>query len=155
MLVFRLGAAGAGVRALQARLRDAGFCPGPVDGLFGARTAAAVRAFQGARGLAADGVAGPLTLAALGLAPGVEAGGRRVGLGYPALRAAVGRMFPAASGRSAASAGGDRRAGGGGADDAPMVVMALATIRRRRVVPASERAGVEVQRRPAGIRLIA
>lgn len=136
MTVFQLGAAGAGVRALQARLRGAGFCPGPVDGLFGARTASAVRAFQGARGLAVDGVAGPLTLAALGLArdaePGAGVAGPRMGaLGYPAVRAAAARMFPAAS------APGIARhlpvvldaLAEAGLDDAPMVLMALATIR--------------------------
>jgi peptidoglycan hydrolase-like protein with peptidoglycan-binding domain len=53
------------VRVLQRRLFAAGFAPGPVDGLYGPRTASAVARFQTASGLAADGIAGPRTLAAL------------------------------------------------------------------------------------------
>ena len=49
------------VRALQRQLRAVGVGPGPVDGRFGARTEAAVRRFQHARGLAVDGIAGPHT----------------------------------------------------------------------------------------------
>jgi peptidoglycan hydrolase-like protein with peptidoglycan-binding domain/DNA invertase Pin-like site-specific DNA recombinase len=49
------------VRALQRKLRTLGAHPGPVDGRFGARTEAAVRRFQRARGLAADGIVGPHT----------------------------------------------------------------------------------------------
>jgi len=54
-----------GVRQLQARLRSAGYEPGPVDGLFGPLTRAAVQSFQRAHGLATDGVVGPETAAAL------------------------------------------------------------------------------------------
>jgi peptidoglycan hydrolase-like protein with peptidoglycan-binding domain/Flp pilus assembly protein TadD len=53
------------VRSLQRRLAAAGFDPGPVDGLYGPRTAAATERFQAATGLAADGIAGPRTMAAL------------------------------------------------------------------------------------------
>src|SRR3954447_7656562 len=49
------------VRALQRKLRARGAHPGPVDGRFGPQTEAAVRRFQHARGLAADGVVGPRT----------------------------------------------------------------------------------------------
>ena len=61
--------------ALQRRLVERGHSPGPVDGLYGLRTAAAVAGFQRAAGLVVDGVAGPVTLRALGLlapAPEVE-----------------------------------------------------------------------------------
>src|SRR5918999_5232694 len=49
------------VETLQRSLRRLGWTPGPIDGLFGPRTEAAVLGFQAARGLAADGVAGPAT----------------------------------------------------------------------------------------------
>jgi peptidoglycan hydrolase-like protein with peptidoglycan-binding domain len=49
------------VRGLQVRLRTLGFRPGPVDGLFGPLTEAAVERFQRAHGLDADGVVGPRT----------------------------------------------------------------------------------------------
>jgi peptidoglycan hydrolase-like protein with peptidoglycan-binding domain len=53
------------VRGLQRRLVRAGDAPGPIDGRFGARTEQAVIRFQAAHGLEVDGIAGPLTLAAL------------------------------------------------------------------------------------------
>lgn len=53
------------VRALQRRLARAGYAPGPIDGRYGPRTEQAVSHFQTVRGLEVDGIAGPLTLAAL------------------------------------------------------------------------------------------
>jgi peptidoglycan hydrolase-like protein with peptidoglycan-binding domain/DNA-binding CsgD family transcriptional regulator len=50
-----------GVRAIQRRLTELGFRPGPVDGLFGARTEQAVLAFQRTHGLSVDGIVGPQT----------------------------------------------------------------------------------------------
>ena len=47
---------------VQAALKAAGFDPGPLDGVPGARTRAAVRAFQAANGLVVDSIAGPLTV---------------------------------------------------------------------------------------------
>jgi peptidoglycan hydrolase-like protein with peptidoglycan-binding domain/DNA invertase Pin-like site-specific DNA recombinase len=49
------------VRTLQAKLRRAGFSPGPVDGRFGPRTEAAVKRLQQARGASADGIVTPAT----------------------------------------------------------------------------------------------
>lgn len=53
------------VLALQQRLAALGHNPGRIDGMHGARTAAALRAFQQAEGLVADGQPGPLTWQAL------------------------------------------------------------------------------------------
>ena len=60
-----MGAAGFDVAALQFRLAWRGFPSGPIDGGYGARTAAAVRRFQRWAGLGADGVAGRATIRAL------------------------------------------------------------------------------------------
>jgi peptidoglycan hydrolase-like protein with peptidoglycan-binding domain len=49
------------VRALQRRLRALGQRPGPVDGLYGPRTEAAVEGLQRDSGLSVDGVVGPET----------------------------------------------------------------------------------------------
>ena len=63
--VLRLGDDGAAVKRLQKALAAAGHEVGS-DGAFGPQTDRAVRAFQAKRGLAADGVVGPATWAALG-----------------------------------------------------------------------------------------
>jgi peptidoglycan hydrolase-like protein with peptidoglycan-binding domain len=76
---LRLGSRGSAVADLQRRLGAAGFSAGAADGIFGANTGAAVRAFQRARGLGTDGVAGSMTWGALlgGMpsGPGVPSGG--------------------------------------------------------------------------------
>jgi peptidoglycan hydrolase-like protein with peptidoglycan-binding domain/DNA invertase Pin-like site-specific DNA recombinase len=66
------------VRAVQRVLRRHGWAPGPVDGLFGPRTEAAVLRFQAAAGLAVDGVVGEQTARALAQARS----GLRRGAGY-------------------------------------------------------------------------
>jgi peptidoglycan L-alanyl-D-glutamate endopeptidase CwlK len=66
--MLRLNSSGQDVTALQRALQSAGFNPGAIDGFFGAGTEAAVLAFQRSKGLAADGVVGPTTATALGLA---------------------------------------------------------------------------------------
>lgn len=72
---LRQGSRGTAVVDLQRRLASAGFSPGAADGIFGSQTAAAVRSFQRARGLGADGIVGPLTWGALlGTAPGWPSG---------------------------------------------------------------------------------
>ena len=45
------------VREIQQRLTDLGYAPGPVDGLFGGKTRAAIQAFQRDKGLEPDGLA--------------------------------------------------------------------------------------------------
>src|SRR5918992_374244 len=49
------------VRALQAQLRGLGLEPGPVDGVFGPRTQAAVKGLQRAGRISDDGIVGPGT----------------------------------------------------------------------------------------------
>ena len=49
------------VRELQAALKALGYNPGPIDGVFGATTEAAVKTFQQARGITADGIVGKVT----------------------------------------------------------------------------------------------
>ncbi len=68
MVILQLGSSGPEVTDLQDKLRARGFDPGSSDGSFGPGTAAAVAAFQRGAGLTADGVVGPRTASALGLA---------------------------------------------------------------------------------------
>ena len=56
--VLRRGSAGGHVRAVQALLNGYGCDSGAVDGIFGGGTAGAVKRFQRAAGLAADGIVG-------------------------------------------------------------------------------------------------
>lgn len=65
--MLRFGNRGWEVSSLQQQLARAGFNPGPVDGVFGPRTQAAVRAFQQAKGIQIDGVVGPETMGAMGI----------------------------------------------------------------------------------------
>lgn len=62
--VARTGQRGWNVASLQFLLGRAGFPSGPVDGVLGARSSAALRRFQAWAGLPADSLAGRVTLAA-------------------------------------------------------------------------------------------
>jgi peptidoglycan hydrolase-like protein with peptidoglycan-binding domain len=53
------------MKLTQETLRDLGYISGPIDGIMGSGTAAALRAFQQRAGLQATGRANPETLAAL------------------------------------------------------------------------------------------
>ncbi|MEM9451071.1 MAG: peptidoglycan-binding protein [Cyanobacteria bacterium P01_E01_bin.6] len=63
----RLGETCAAVGDVQQALNDQGFSVGTADNIFGARTFEAVQSFQADKGLAADGIVGTATAAALGL----------------------------------------------------------------------------------------
>lgn len=124
---LRLGDRGADVIALQQRLAELHFSPGAIDGDFGHGTEAAVVAFQRGAGLLDDGVAGPRTLAALGLADSAELPSAIPGVTVQVvcrvfpdapvdnIKAHLPRVCDALVERSLA--------------DKPMVLMALATIR--------------------------
>lgn len=62
MRMLRKGAQGEDVKQLQEMLNKLGFSCGKADGIFGANTEAAVKAFQAVNALKADGIAGPQTL---------------------------------------------------------------------------------------------
>lgn len=64
------GSRGAEVRSVQTKLKQWGYYDGAVDGVFGQDTYDAVVRFQRKNGLAVDGVAGPATLAAMGISSG-------------------------------------------------------------------------------------
>lgn len=60
------GARSPQVARTQQQIRNAGIEVGPIDGIFGPKTLAGVKAYQASRGLTVDGMVGPQTLAALG-----------------------------------------------------------------------------------------
>ncbi len=63
----KAGSRGDEVRQIQKKLKELGYDPGQVDGIYGENTKKAVIAFQKAKGLNPDGIAGSQTLKALGI----------------------------------------------------------------------------------------
>ena len=61
------GSRGSDVKQIQTKLKEMGYYSGTVDGVYGTKTKAAVKYFQSKKGLKADGICGPETLAALGI----------------------------------------------------------------------------------------
>jgi hypothetical protein len=84
---WRRGSKGPGVAALQAELLRVGLDPGPINGVFGEKTAGAVQEFQRRRCYdpTSDGIVGPLTWTILAnsslgdLAPSTPSGKKRRG----------------------------------------------------------------------------
>ncbi len=110
------------VAALQERLLELGFDAGRADGVFGERTASALRSLQREYGLVADGTCGPATLRAL------KQLGRKVVGGRPhALRETevLHRSGASLAGKvvvvDPAHGDGDRGATGHGMDEASLV----------------------------------
>ena len=62
---IKKGSSGPAVKLAQKRLVMRGYDPGPIDGLFGAKTEKAVKYYQYDRGLTVDGIIGPQTWARL------------------------------------------------------------------------------------------
>jgi len=73
------GSTGQEVRNIQSRLKEWGYYHGEVDGVYGYMTYSAVRDFQARHGLTVDGIAGPETLAAIGLPTGQPSGDSSTG----------------------------------------------------------------------------
>jgi len=61
------GSRGTEVRNIQSRLSNWGYNVGKVDGIYGAKTEAAVKQFQRNNALTPDGIAGPATLRKIGI----------------------------------------------------------------------------------------
>lgn len=64
VIVYRMGKQGmkrATIRAIQLALAESGFDPGPIDGIYGPMTTAAVAAYQTVKGIIVDGQVGPQT----------------------------------------------------------------------------------------------
>lgn len=59
--MLKRGSSDPAVRDLQQALKTLGYDPGSIDGAFGARTESAVKAFQTAREITADGIVGRVT----------------------------------------------------------------------------------------------
>lgn len=58
--ILKIGSTGASVKELQQKLKGKGYLLN-CDGIFGAKTLAAVKAFQEAKGLVTDGIVGTET----------------------------------------------------------------------------------------------
>ncbi len=65
--VVKVGSSGATVKTIQTKLKRWGYYTGSVDGIFGAKTKAAVQYFQRKNGLTADGIVGSATAKAMGI----------------------------------------------------------------------------------------
>ncbi|WP_291633999.1 spore cortex-lytic enzyme [Clostridium sp.] len=65
--VLKYGARGEQVKEIQTRLKKWGYYKESVDGIYGYITYVAVKSFQRSNGLAVDGIAGPQTLATIGI----------------------------------------------------------------------------------------
>ena len=64
----KYGSRGAEVTQIQSKLKRWGYYNGNIDGIYGTQTLNAVKYFQRKNGLTIDGIAGPKTLAAMGIA---------------------------------------------------------------------------------------
>ncbi|KUO74332.1 MAG: spore cortex-lytic enzyme [Clostridia bacterium BRH_c25] len=76
-ILLKWGSRGSEVRTVQTKLKNWGFYKGAVDGIYGWRTAIAVKAFQRKHGLKADGIVGNATAKALGMRTGVATAARK------------------------------------------------------------------------------
>ena len=71
----KYGSRGDEVRQIQTKLKRWGYYNGSIDGIYGTQTQSAVKWFQSKNGLTVDGIAGPKTLAAMGITSTGNSGG--------------------------------------------------------------------------------
>jgi N-acetylmuramoyl-L-alanine amidase len=71
----KMGSTGSEVRQIQTKLKNWGYYKGGVDGIYGTKTKNAVVYFQRKNKLTADGIAGPATLAAMGITSSSQGNG--------------------------------------------------------------------------------
>ena len=76
--------ASAAVTRIQQALKAKGFDPGPIDGIWGRSSIAAVKRFQASKNLTVDGIVGPQTTAALFAGATPAAGGAAAPAARPA-----------------------------------------------------------------------
>ena len=74
-VTYKQGSSGAVVKTIQQKLKNWGYYTGAIDGVYGAKTKAAVVSFQKKNGLTADGIAGSKTLKAMGISTSSSGGG--------------------------------------------------------------------------------
>ncbi len=67
LALSKYGSRGNEVIQIQTKLKRWGYYNGSIDGVYGSKTVAAVKWFQAKNGLTQDGIAGPKTLAAMGI----------------------------------------------------------------------------------------
>jgi len=79
----KYGSSGDEVSKIQNKLSTWGYYTGDIDGMYGYLTYSAVKSFQSRNGLPVDGIAGPETLAALGLPTGNQTGNTNQGAAGP------------------------------------------------------------------------
>ena len=65
MQQIKSGSKGEVVELVQRMLNEKGYACGSADGIFGAKTESAVKSYQKAKGLSADGIVGDITYAKL------------------------------------------------------------------------------------------
>ncbi len=69
-VTYKRGSSGSVVSQIQTKLKSWGYYSYEIDGVYGSRTETAVKSFQKRNGLVVDGMAGPATLAAMGISAG-------------------------------------------------------------------------------------
>ena len=67
LALSKYGSRGSEVSTIQDKLKRWGYYTGNVDGIYGSLTVSAVKKFQQKNGLTVDGIAGPKTLATMGI----------------------------------------------------------------------------------------